>query len=88
MTTTEHRPVSQYDVVSRPAGGIKIVVAKCTDGRGHIFAYDERMNKLSRSPACKGAARILRPLHDTDNMCDQCATASERWAKGGTLEVE
>jgi hypothetical protein len=72
-----------YRVVSRPAGGSKIVVARCTDGLGHVFTYDEAHNKLSETASCGDeGAQIQGPAHEQDEICAECAAAAERWARG------
>lgn len=68
-----------FVVMSRPAGGSKMVLAVCTDRLGHAFVYDERMNRLALFPACDKRVQIIRPTTKVSTICATCELEIEAW---------
>ena len=74
-----------YEIVSRPAGGIQLAAATCSDGFVHMFGY--LAGVLSRKPACGADLKFGRPTKDDDHVCLGCSAAAESWAQGGALNI-
>jgi hypothetical protein len=77
-----------FDVISRPAGGIRTVPAFCSDEKTHIFGLTESASVPNGEPACGKDVIVVRPGTDEDFICESCYIAAVSWAQGGTLKVQ
>ena len=76
-------PMKGYHVISRPAGGMKVLGALCIDGLVHLFGLIDDVPQSK--PACGANVPFGKPAQGHEETCMSCAARGEAWARGGTL---